>query len=60
MAGLAASAGVGRLVLMHLNPFYDESYYAAQEAAGRAVFPRTELHADGTVIDTGAVPAERP
>jgi ribonuclease BN (tRNA processing enzyme) len=56
VAGLAAAAGVGRLVLMHLNPLHDESYYAALEAAGRAVFARTELHTDGTVIDTAAAP----
>ena len=60
VAGLAASAGVGRLVLMHLNPFHDESYYAAQEVAGRAVFARTEVRADGAVIDTDVTPAERP
>jgi len=52
VAGLAADAGVGRLVPMHLNPLYDEIYYAALEAAARAVFPRTDVLADGAVIDT--------
>jgi ribonuclease BN (tRNA processing enzyme) len=52
VAELAAQADVGRLVLMHLNPFYDESYYQAQQVAGRAVFARTEVRADGTIIDT--------
>jgi len=52
VAGLAADAGVGRLVPMHLNPLYDEIYYAALEAAARAVFPRTDVLADGAVVDT--------
>ena len=52
VAGLAADAGVGRLVPMHLNPLYDESYYTTLEAAARAVFPRTDVLADGAVIDT--------
>jgi ribonuclease BN (tRNA processing enzyme) len=52
VARLAAQADVGRLVLMHLNPLHDESYYAALGAAGRAVFARTEVRADGAVIDT--------
>ena len=52
VAGLAADAGVGRLVPMHLNPLHDESYYAALEAAARAVFPRTDVLPDGAVVDT--------
>ena len=52
VARLAADARVGRLVPMHLNPLYDESYYAALEAAVRAVFPRTDVLADGAVVDT--------
>lgn len=52
VAGLAASAGVGRLVLMHLNPLHDESYYAGLQAAGRAVFAHTEVLADSVVVDT--------
>jgi ribonuclease BN (tRNA processing enzyme) len=52
VAGLAADAGVGRLVPMHLNPLYDETYYSALEAAARAVFPRTSVLADGAVVDT--------
>ena len=54
VAGLAADADVGRLVPMHLNPLHDESYYAALEAAARTVFPRTDVLADGAVIDTDA------
>jgi ribonuclease BN (tRNA processing enzyme) len=52
VAGLAAAAGVGRLVPMHLNPLYDESYYAALEATARVVFPRTDVLPDGAVVDT--------
>ena len=56
VAGLAAAAGVGRLVPMHLNPLHDESYYAALEAAARAVFPRTDVLPDGAVVDTDGEP----
>jgi ribonuclease BN (tRNA processing enzyme) len=52
VAGLAADAGVGLLVPMHLNPLYDESYYVALETAARAVFPRTSVLADGAIVDT--------
>jgi hypothetical protein len=37
---------------MHLNPLHDERYYAALEAAARAVFPHTDVLADGAVVDT--------
>ena len=49
---LAAAAGVGRLVLMHLNPLHDEAYHERLAAAARAEFPRTDICPDGTVIDT--------
>jgi ribonuclease BN (tRNA processing enzyme) len=52
VAGLAADAGVGRLVPIHLNPLHDESYYAALEATARTVFPRTDVLPDGSVVDT--------
>jgi ribonuclease BN (tRNA processing enzyme) len=52
VAGLAADAGVGRLVPIHLNPLHDESYYAALEATARTVFPRTDVLPDGAVVDT--------
>jgi ribonuclease BN (tRNA processing enzyme) len=51
-ARLAAAADVGRLVLIHLNPAYDEAYYAAMAAAARAAFPRTEVRGDGETVDT--------
>ena len=53
VARLAAGAGVGRLVLMHLNPLHDEAYYERLATAARAEFIGTELHPDGTVLDTG-------
>ena len=52
VARLALAADVGRLVPMHLNPLHDEVYYAALEQAARAVFPRTDVLADGAVVDT--------
>ncbi len=55
VARIAAAAGVGRLVLMHLNPLHDEAYHQRLAAAARAEFARTELHPDGTVLDTAAV-----
>jgi len=55
VAGLAAAAGVGRLVPMHLNPLHDEGYYAALETAARAIFPRTDVLPDGAIVDTDGV-----
>lgn len=52
VASIAAEAGVGRLVAMHLNPLHDEQYYRALESAARAVFPRTDVLPDGAVVDT--------
>jgi ribonuclease BN (tRNA processing enzyme) len=52
VARLAAAADVGRLVLIHLNPAYDETYFAAMAAAVRAVFPPTEVRGDGATVDT--------
>ena len=52
VARLAADADVGRLVPIHLNPLHNETYYAALETAARAVFPRTDVLADGAVVDT--------
>ena len=54
VARLAASAGVGRLVLMHLNPLYDEDYYAAMVLAARSDFAATDVLADGELVDTDA------
>ena len=54
VARIAVDAGVGRLVLMHLNPLHDDAYHQRMAATARAGFARTELHPDGAVLDTGA------
>lgn len=53
VARLAATADVGRLVLIHLNPAFDEAYYLAMAAAARTEFARTEVRGDGEAVDTG-------
>jgi ribonuclease BN (tRNA processing enzyme) len=55
VAGLAAEAAVGRLVLVHLNPLTGEDSYLPMRDAARAVFAHTEVVADGTVLDTATV-----
>jgi len=52
VAGLAAQAGVGRLILVHLNPLAGEDSYLPMRDAARAVFPRTDVVEDGTVAST--------
>ena len=49
---LASDAGVGRLVLIHLDPRRSESSYAVLVAAARGAFSAAELLADGAVVDT--------
>jgi ribonuclease BN (tRNA processing enzyme) len=55
VAGLAAEAGVGRLILVHLNPLAGEASYLPMRDAAREVFARTDLVEDGTVAGTTAV-----
>jgi ribonuclease BN (tRNA processing enzyme) len=55
VAGLAASADVRRLVLIHLNPLLDEEAIAAMAARAREVFAGAELRDDGERIDTALV-----
>jgi ribonuclease BN (tRNA processing enzyme) len=57
VAALAAAAGVGRLVLIHLNPRRDEAHHARLAAAARRVFAAAELHDDGETIATNERPA---
>jgi ribonuclease BN (tRNA processing enzyme) len=45
-AGIAARAGVGDLILTHLNPFFDEGYYRQMAAAARTIFPRSHVQPD--------------
>lgn len=53
VARLAADAGVGRLVLIHLNPLRSEAYYAAMREVAAAVFPETTVAPDGAVLTIG-------
>lgn len=46
-ARVARDAGVGELLLSHLSPLADESYYAEMLAAARTIFPATSLCEDG-------------
>ena len=52
VARLAAQAGVGRLILVHLNPLAGESSYLPMRDAARAVFAHTDVVEDGTVAPT--------
>lgn len=52
VAGLAQQAGVGRLILVHLNPLSREGSYAAMRDAAREVFVYTDVVPDGTVAQT--------
>lgn len=45
-AALAAQAGVGELILMHLNPLRDERYYAQMQASARELFAPTSIYPD--------------
>ena len=54
VAGLAAQAGVARLIFVHLNPLSGESSYLPMRDAARAVFAHTDVVEDGTVAPTSA------
>jgi ribonuclease BN (tRNA processing enzyme) len=45
-AYLAAKAAVGELILMHLNPFYDEGYYRQMEMSARAIHANVSVYPD--------------
>ena len=55
VAGLAAEAEVGRLILVHLNPLAGEASYLPMRDAARAVFANTDVVEDGTVARTSVV-----
>jgi ribonuclease BN (tRNA processing enzyme) len=55
VAGLAAEAGVRRLILVHLNPLAGESSYLPMRDAARGVFAHTDVVEDGTVARTSVV-----
>ena len=46
-ARVARDAGAGELLLSHLSPLADESYYTEMLAAARTIFPATSLCEDG-------------
>lgn len=50
VAELAREAGVGRLVLVHIDPLSDSIDPIGLDVA-RAIFPRTEIGADGTALE---------
>jgi ribonuclease BN (tRNA processing enzyme) len=45
-AAIAAEAAVGELYLIHLNPLFDEGYYAAMQRSAQAIFPATTVPPD--------------
>lgn len=49
-AALAARAGVERLLLMHLNPLFDEAYYEMMTSHAAEVFPATVVPSDGDTV----------
>jgi ribonuclease BN (tRNA processing enzyme) len=55
VAGLAAEAGVERLILVHLNPLAGEASYLPMRDAARSVFGHTDIVEDGTVARTSVV-----
>jgi ribonuclease BN (tRNA processing enzyme) len=55
VAGLAAEAGVGRLILVHLNPIAGEASLAPMRDAAQSVFAHTDIVEDGTVARTSVV-----
>lgn len=50
VAGLAAEAGVGRLIFVHLNPLAGEDSFLPMRDAARGVFPHTDIVDDGTAV----------
>lgn len=48
----AAAAAVGRLVLIHLNPLYDEPYYDTLRKGAQRVFPAADVLPDGSRVAT--------
>ena len=55
-AGLARAADVGELYLVHLNPLFDEEYYASMLSSAQTVFERTRIPAD---LDERCFPEDR-
>ena len=53
VAEVARDAGVGRLVLVHINPLF-ENDDMLDIGAARAIFPATEIGVDGMTIEIGS------
>jgi ribonuclease BN (tRNA processing enzyme) len=47
VANAALEAGVGRLMLIHLNPSYEEDRLEAMERQAQMIFPKTRLAQEG-------------
>jgi ribonuclease BN (tRNA processing enzyme) len=47
VAEIARDAGAGSLLLIHLNPAYDEERLSAMERAAKEIFPNSQLAIDG-------------
>lgn len=45
-AYLAEKASVGELILLHLNPLYDEGYYRQMEMSARAIYANVSVYPD--------------
>ena len=52
VAGLAAAAGVGRLVLVHVNPLAGSADIDRLAEVARRIFPATTIGLDGMTIET--------
>ncbi len=50
-AALAAAAGVGRLVLNHLNPLRGDGYHRQMLASAQKIFPATAIVEDGEWLE---------
>ena len=50
-AALAADADVDELVLLHLNPLFDEAYYEQMRRSAAAIFPRSSVYPDLQLIE---------
>jgi ribonuclease BN (tRNA processing enzyme) len=48
--GVAARAGVGRLILFHHDPRHDDAQLSAMEIAAQEVFPQTTMAHEGLTI----------
>lgn len=50
-AGLAAAAGVGQLVLSHLNPLQSDQYHSGMLVSAKKIFPQALILEDGESLE---------